>query len=677
MRRLVGILGLLAILIFLGLTPLRYERFYALCEYVTCSHPRLTPELLPQLATLGLTRAQFAAWFTALEVLVGLVWLGAGLILYLRAKQPFALLIALMLAGVGSGFWTTDGPWIASLPAFVAIPQTLLGVVGLVGLFLSFYLFPDGRFEPRWSRWLLVPLIPFSLSMYPTADRPYAFNGWPPPVQATLVLLFVLPGMAAQIRRYRRLSGFVERQQAKWFMGGLSATFLCFVIAFYASALLGLTGIEALLLTGSASYLAMLILPVAIVFAVLRHRLWEIDLLINRTLVYTGLTAAVVAIYILVVGSLSLLFQTRGNLWISLVGTGLVALLFQPLRERLQRLVDRLRYGDRLDPYQAFSRLGKRLEATLAPDEVLPSIVLTVKDALRLPYAGIALRHGDSFAIAAEAGSLPAESVTLPLIYQSETVGRLIVGSRAPGEPFTAADRALLADLARQAGVAVHGVQLTSDLQRSRERLVTVIEEERRRLRRDLHDGLGPRLAALGLKIGSARMLGEYNPAAVDGVLAQLEGDVESTLADIRRLVYNLRPPALDQLGLTGALRESLATYSTEQLRFQLTAPDELPPLPAAVEVAAYRITQEALTNILRHAHATEASVGLAVTAGELAVTITDNGQGLSPANRFGVGMSSMRERAAEVSGSLQVESSPGGGTRILARLPLSTAGGE
>jgi len=670
MRRLVGALGLLGIALFIGLTPLRYARFYSFCEYLTCSHPRLTPALLPQLEAIGLSRAQFAGWFTGLEILVGLVWIGAGVIIYLRARQGFALFVSLMLISTGSGFWTSDGPWLSELPAIVAIPQMLLGWTGIASLFLCSYLFPDGRFTPGWSRWLVPIVLPYSLLFFPTADQPYAFNGWPPAVQVGSLLLLMVPAIYAQLYRYRRISGFVERQQAKWFMGGLSVTFLLFAIVFQATALMGLPGITAFLVTGTTGYLAMMIFPVAVVFAVLRHRLWEIDLLIRRTLVYTGLTASVVAIYVLVVGGLGLLFQAWGDFWVSLVGTGLVAVLFQPIRERLQYWVNRIHYGERDDPYQAFSRLGKRLESTMAPDQVLSSIVLTVRDVLRLPYAGIALRQEDGFAIAAAAGSAPAGVIDLPLVYQSETLGQLLVAPRAPDEPFTAADRRLLEDLARQAGVAVHGVRLHADLQRSRERLVSVVEEERRRLRRDLHDGLGPRLAALGLKIGTARMLGQVNPSAVDGLLAELEGDVESTLTEIRRLVYNLRPPALDQLGLIGALQDSAAQYAGS-LAVSVQSPPNLPPLPAAVEVAIYRICQEALTNIIRHARARSARVSLTRSDGQIILSIADDGQGLVPGGRTGVGLTSMRERAAEVGGSLSIESCAGGGTRVVATLPL------
>jgi signal transduction histidine kinase len=246
----------------------------------------------------------------------------------------------------------------------------------------------------------------------------------------------------------------------------------------------------------------------------------------------------------------------------------------------------------------------------------------------------------------------------------------MILAPRTPGEGFSASDRRLLEDLARQAGVAAHASRLTADLQRSRERLVTAREEERRRLRRDLHDGLGPQLAAQTLKVGSARSLYGRDPAAADALLSDLEANMEAAISDIRRLVYNLRPPALDELGLDGAIRASAAQYATNGLKISVDAPKVLPSLPAAVEVAAYRIAQEALTNVVRHAQASESIVRLRLD-GELELEITDDGVGLAENRGTGVGLSSMRERAVELGGTCVVEQSVPQGTRVVARLPL------
>jgi signal transduction histidine kinase len=249
----------------------------------------------------------------------------------------------------------------------------------------------------------------------------------------------------------------------------------------------------------------------------------------------------------------------------------------------------------------------------------------------------------------------------------------------------------LLEDLARQAEVAVHAVRLTADLQRSRERLVTTREEERRRLRRDLHDGIGPTLTGLALQLNAVRKLVVRNrPQDAAQTLARLEQRTEDTIAEMRRLIYGLRPPALDDLGLIPSIRQQaqsqgmvdlpVSTKADEQREnrpvFSMEAPEELPPLPAAVEVACYRIAQEAITNVARHAQAKACRVHLSVDrrAGVLEVEITDDGAGVPEVRVAGVGLSSMRERAEELGGTLAVEPGPEGGTCVLARLPLSTS---
>jgi hypothetical protein len=194
----------------------------------------------------------------------------------------------------------------------------------------------------------------------------------------------------------------------------------------------------------------LLLIPLSIGIAMLRHQLFDVDVLINRTLVYGALTACVIGLYVLVVGYLGVLFRTGGNLAISLLATGLVAVLFQPLHNRLQHGINRLMYGERDDPYTVLSRLGQRLEATLAPEAVLTTIVQTVKESLKLPYAAIALRQDDAFAVAAAVGIPVDNALRLPLVYQNEMVGHLILAPRAPGESFSPADRRLLEDLARR-----------------------------------------------------------------------------------------------------------------------------------------------------------------------------------------------------------------------------------
>jgi signal transduction histidine kinase len=486
-----------------------------------------------------------------------------------------------------------------------------------------------------------------------------------------------------QAYRYLRVSGATERQQIKWVVFGISVAALVYLgiavgLSPFAPAPATPGMVVNVLIGYAVVYAAMLLIPLSIGVAILRHHLFDINLIINRTLVYGALTAGVVALYVLVVGALGQLLQVRGNLIISLIATGLTAVLFHPLRTRLQRGVNHLMYGERDEPYAVLSRLGQRLEATLSPDAMLPTVIRTVAEALKLPYVAIEIGHDGPIETTA-IGKPVKDSVRLPLTYGGETVGRMVLGPRAGGT-FTPADAALLEDLAHQTAIAVHAVtlhreavRLSADLQRSRELLVTAREEERRRLRRDLHDGLGPRLAAQSLKVGSARMLYDQDPKTADTLLSELESDIEATLAEIRRLVYDLRPPALDELGLVDAIHDAAERYTSHAangLHISVHAPDKLPPLSAAVEVASYRIVQEALANVAHHASATDCMVRLTVSD-ELRIEVSDDGIGIPKDHRSGVGLHSMRERAEELGGSCVVARSASGGTRVLARLPL------
>ena len=612
-------------------------------------------------------------------------------------------------------------PW----SEYAAWFSTWVGFAGLIlaGVFLML-LFPDGRLLSR--RWRIVAwtavlgatlavladgFYPGRLATHGYDENPlgvmgmigqgltrYGSLGTSKVLASALLLVSTLAALFSPVVRLRSASDDA-RQQLKWFLYAavpavvcLSAFLLEVMISNYTQALMFKTlnawSYTYFYATSYVPAFALLILAVFTCVAILRYRLYHIDLLINRTLAYGALSAYVIGTYMLAVVGLGALFQARGNLADSLVATALVAALFQPLRSRLQRGVNRLMYGERDDPYAVTSRLGKRLEATLAPEAVLPTIAETIAQALKLPYAAILLKEGEGFRSAAAYGSATAEPEVLPLVYQREEIGRLVLAPRAPGEGFSDADRSLLKDLARQAEVAVHAVRLTSDLQRSRERLVTTREEERRRLRRDLHDGIGPTLTGLALQLNATRKLVRSKPGDVEEALARLEQRTEDTLAEMRRLIYDLRPPALDDLGLIPSIYQqaqrqgmvdiSISTKTEERwgnrTLFSMEAPEELLPLPAAVEVACYRIVQEAITNVARHAHARTCRVRIVVDRGAslLEMEIKDDGVGMPKDRVAGVGLSSMRERAEELGGTLAVEPGPEGGTRVLARLPLS-----
>ncbi len=301
---------------------------------------------------------------------------------------------------------------------------------------------------------------------------------------------------------------------------------------------------------------------------------------------------------------------------------------------------------------------------------MLPAIASTVREALKLPYSAIALQQGDAQVIVAATGVPVLDPIRLPLVYQHEPVGELLLAPRAPGESFSPADRRLLDDLARQAGVAVHAVQLTHALQQARERLVAAREEERRRLRRDLHDGLGSQLAALNLQAGALRGLIEHDPAAAQAEVAELRAQLRAAIASIRTLVHGLRPPAIDDLGLLVAVQERARRYGVDGLVVETDLPETLPSLSAAVEVAVYRIVEEALANVVTHAQARRCVVRL--VAGEmLQLTIEDDGTGIDPRASAGVGLLSMRERAEEVGGRCTVGPRANGGTQVRVELPV------
>jgi len=429
--------------------------------------------------------------------------------------------------------------------------------------------------------------------------------------------------------------------------------------------------------------------PLSMGIAITRYRLFDIDMVINRALVYGTLTAVVIGVYVGIVSYLGTLLQLQNGLVLPLIATGVVAVLFQPLRERVQRGVNRLVYGERDEPYAVLARLGQRLEGAVVIDDLLPMIAETVARALKLPYAAIALPYDDTTHLAAEYVAQPltvdtmraaSANFTLPLVAQGETVGELRLALRHGEQELSAADMRLLNDLSRQAGIAVQATRLTSDLrqltvdlQESRERLVTAREEERRRLRRDLHDGLGPALASLMFKVDAARNVLRHDPVKADRLLESVAEQMQTTIADIRRLVYDLRPPALDQLGLVAALKQHTA-YVDRRTRMFVHAPNDLPPLPAAVEVAAYRIVLEAITNVVRHAEAQQCTVSITVDRHTLVVDIRDDGSGLPAQRHAGVGLRSMYERAAELGGTCTIETAPTGGTSVRVHLPLVAA---
>lgn len=588
----------------------------------------------------------------------------ALLIIVRKSNDRMTLLTSLMLIFLGPYLISGANVTIAQQPGWESLNHFLLGVGG--GVFLLFLLiFPDGHFTSPWIRWLYGSItIAYILSVFFSSE---IYVG----LSAGVILITIISGVAVQIYRYVRISSVVQRQQTKWIVLGSLGPVLVILywiliivpgvntppadlIPFY---------IHQSILAGLA-----LLFPVSLVFSIFRYHLWEIDLLINRTLVYGALTFATIAFYVVVVGVLGNLLRLGNSNFIAFLTTGLVAILFQPLRERLQTWVNRLMYGERDDPVSVLSRLGEELEHTGSPEDALTSIVETVAQTLKLPYVAIEL--GENKEIAASFGVAKSEVIRLPMQYQAEPSGYLIVASRAPGEAFTGLDYRLLENIARQAGAVAHAARLTANLRLSYHRLVTAREEERRRIRRDLHDGLGPTLASLTLRVDAVRNVLRTDPAKAERLLDDLKKQTQGTIQDIRALVYQLRPPALDEFGLLGTIQNFIDKQTAARPRLYLHAPDALPQLSAALEVAVYHIVMEGLNNVLRHADADMATVRILQQGEDLLVEIEDDGVGFAGGFSAGVGLTSMRERAGELGGSFHILPCQKG-AHIRAALPL------
>lgn len=581
-----------------------------------------------------------------------------------------------VLTGTTDGLLPGTAAW---LTAWGFVPYYV--IVALVPLY-----FPDGTLpSPRWrpiARVLATVVVVGTLAaMFRNGPLDYATEFVNPlaagAVWVDVVLLacsftaFLVGGavgVAAQLVRMRRADG-VERTRLQWLLLGESVLFVCTI----ASLVLDLPVISsALFAVGFAA------LPVAVGVAVLRHGLFDVGLVVSRAVVFSVLSGLLLigyAVLVAVVGELS-----AGERRFAVAAAALASLAAAAGWERAQRAVDRLLYGERRDPLAVATRLGTTLDSAAAPAEALQALADETARALRLPRVEIVPADARLPSAASAGGSrLEGSTDVLPLVTLGREVGRLAVTHRHPGERWRRSEKDALDDAARRAAALVWAAGLVADLQAGRERIVAGREEERRRLRHDLHDGVGPELAGMALQLErlAGKLAGDPDLAALAG---RLRDQMRRTVAAVRRAVDDLRPPALDELGLVEALREHVAAYrlpvpagtagGQDDARVAVTA-DELPTLRAAVEVAAYRIATEAVANAVRHASASSCTVSLGLSGDDLLVEIVDDGRGIAPDAVPGVGSTSMRERAAELGGSLDVTSAPGSGTTVRARLPL------
>lgn len=620
------------------------------------------------LRQLGLPLGFHAAMSTGVLVAFAVLCLAVdAVIVHRRPDQREAWVVATFLALVG----TVNAPAMEALAW--RYPSATTAAAGantaLVALLLAVLVtFPDGRPVPR----VAGPIAAASVLVL-------AVLGWGrlgddlPDAWFVVLLVAITAGLAAQVHRYRRVSDWERRQQTKWVVIALGLAVAGQIVFPLVSALPALSNPgagavvgEAVALVGVTGGFASLVIAFGV--AVLRHRLWDVDIVVNRTLVYGGLTLAITTVYVLAVIAAERLVGTWAESIVTLALVAVIALFLSHARDRLQRSVNRLMYGQRDEPYGVLARLGRRLHDATEPASITTAITDTLAGALRVPYVGLTLDSTDHPPV--PGSGFPGDVLRVPVIHHDQQVACLHVPPRSPGEAFNPADVALLDDLARQIAAPLAALRLTEELDRARKDRIVALEEERRRLRRDLHDGLGPTLAAMTLQAEVARDLIRSDPDRCTELLDGITHQLHASTGDIRRLVYGLRPPALDDLGLTAALARYLADLGSAGLTVHFTHPERLAELPAAVEVAAFRIVQEAVTNVLRHAKATTCEVRLTIDGDVFTVSVQDDGTGMTCLTPTGVGLRSIRERVAELGGTCTINSSSTGGTSLIAQLP-------
>ena len=538
-------------------------------------------------------------------------------------------------------------------PAAQGPPARAAIAVANISLAVLLAVYPDGRFTPRWIAVPAFVEVGLQAGNVATGFALEQLAWWPWHFLFTWTPLL----LGGQLYRYVRRSSVAERERARWPLLALVAMvfgFLLWTIAVAAGAA-----------SEDADWLANLLLDLpAPAFAVglLAPRLLAVDRLL-RVVLGAGTWAVAVG---LVAWALSLgadAWAPRGAAWLTGVATAVVAV---PLAVGARRMADAVVSGRHPDALRSLVALGDRLSATVDPRGVAAEIVEGVTGALGLRYAGVQGKNG----VAAESGEIgDAELSQFPITYAGEELGELAVAPR-PGEAqLTPSDRVVLAQICAQAAPALNSARVVAELEEARSRIVFAREEERKRLRRDLHDELAPTFAGLGLSAAAVEAFARVGDDRAADAAEHLVTGLHAATRQLREVAYDLRPPVLDDRGLAAAIRERVAAPGSLPV-VEVEAPQRRLVLPAAVESAALRIAQEAVANVRRHAAASRCTVTLGLEPGMLRLDVVDDGRGLPTRVSAGVGLRSMHERAAEVRGNVEVTPRAEGGTRVTARLP-------
>ena len=580
---------------------------------------------------------------------------------------------------------------------------------------LALQLFPDGRFlSPRW-RWVglaTLAVVTFAtvtsmLIVDPTGQFPLAnplgiaaLGGVVPQfkvVIGALVPTLVILGVISFALRYRRSKRDV-RQQMKWVMYAFSLLPLAFLLGTIAPGGFGASPNMLSTVRDLVQFVSQAAIAVAIGIAMLRYHLYDIDVVISRTLVYGALALFITAVYVAIVVGIGTVVGSGGrpNLVLSIAATAVIAVAFQPVRERVQKVANRLVYGRRATPYEVLSEFSSRVAESYAGEQVLPRMARVLAEGTGAEQAEVWLRSGHALRAAAmwpadngRAGrpvveltgeflpEIPETDRAVPVSHQGELLGALSVQKR-PGESLTPIEEKLLGDLAHQAGLVLKNVGLSADLEvrleelrASRQRLVAAQDQERRRLERNLHDGAQQHLVAIKVKLGLAEALAVKDPDRARQTIQQLKLDADDALETLRDLARGIYPPLLADKGLVAAL-EGQARKATVPVEVRAV---DVERYPQEVEAAVYFCCLEALQNVQKYASATSARVELEAMNGQLRFAVIDDGLGFDPAAvEMGAGLQNIRDRLDALGGTFEIVSAPAQGTALRGSLMLAGA---
>jgi signal transduction histidine kinase len=583
------------------------------------------------------------------------------------------------LPGAPAAVWVSEWPWALVL----SLPFTY---------FLM--LFPDGRLpSPRWRpfAWatgVFIGFVTVAFAFDPIyhrrlgAGNPLGIESFEPLVDfvegpgfaGLFVAMFV--SLASLVVRYRR-SDRGRRQQIKWVAYAAAIASAAFAL----SSLSDVLGLESAWSRTILPLIAFVTIPVAVGVAILRFRLFDIDVVIRRTLVVGILAAFVTALYVGIVVGIGALVGSQGNLALSIVATALIALAFQPLREWARRFTNRLVYGKRATPYEVMSEFAERAAGTYSVDEVLPRMAEIVasgtgarrsavwlRDRGELRRAAVFPAADDSWPASVSGESeIAGADASVPVRHRGELLGAITV-AMPPAEPLTPTHEKLLADVASQAGLVLRNVRLIEDLRASRQRLVAAQDEERRRLERNIHDGAQQQLVALAVKLRLVEALAAKDPEKAAQMAAEAKAEVQDALENLRDLARGIYPPLLADQGLAAAL-EAQARKAAVPVSVH---PDGVGRYPQEVEAGAYFCVLEALQNVAKYAEASRVEVNLRADNGHLVFEVADDGKGFDPERTpLGSGLTNMRDRLEALGGSVEVTSRPGEGTTVKGRIPV------